>query len=104
MAATTLFATYIMANARPTLYTGVTNDLVRRVTEHKSEVDPDCFTAKYHLHKLVYFETTENPRSAIVREKQIKSMSRAEKLELIRSANPAMRDLFSSILPGNQPR
>jgi putative endonuclease len=94
-----LFAVYIMANARPTLYTGVTNNLERRVFEHKTGVAPDCFTARYHLHKLVYFETTPSSRSAIVREKQIKNMSRAEKLALVRSENPELRDLALELWP-----
>jgi putative endonuclease len=96
---TKLYAVYIMANARPTLYTGVTNDLVRRVHEHKAEVNSNCFTARYHLHKLVYFETTDNPRSAIVREKQIKNLSRTQKLALVKSVNPEMRDLYPEICP-----
>ncbi|MBC8144629.1 MAG: GIY-YIG nuclease family protein [bacterium] len=92
-------AVYIMANARPTLYVGVTNNLIRRVVEHKGNVNKECFTSRYHLHKLVYVETTESPRGAIIREKQIKNMSREEKLALIRSTNPRFEDLFASIAP-----
>src|SRR5687768_10133307 len=87
-------AVYIMANTRPTLYVGVTSNLLKRVKQHKTEVIKDCFTSKYHLHRLVYFETTESPIGAIIREKQIKRMSRRQKIELIRSVNPYMRDLF----------
>ena len=89
---------YILANDTGTvIYTGVTNDLVRRVYEHRNNVLPDSFTAKYNVHRLVYYEETSDIKSAIEREKQIKSWNRKRKNRLIESLNSSWRDLYSEI-------
>ena len=86
-----------MENERPTLYTGVTNNLVRRGWEHKNDI-VDGFTRRYSLHKLVYFEVFDTIEQAIIREKQIKDMNRKEKIETIRKFNPEFRDLYEGLL------
>jgi putative endonuclease len=88
---------YLMANKNNTvIYTGVTNDLKRRVYEHKEKLI-DGFTKKYNVSKLVYFESTSDIRSAIQREKQIKAGSRQKKIDLIISINKEWKDLFNDI-------
>ena len=81
------FYVYITTNKSRTLYTGVTNDLERRVYEHKQKLIPG-FTAKYNISRLVYFEATEDVEAAIAREKQIKGWLREKKMALIESVNP----------------
>lgn len=89
---------YIMTNfENGTLYTGVTNNLVRRVYEHKNKL-AEGFTKKYDLDKLVYFEVFGSIEYAISREKQIKSGSRKKKLDLINKFNKEWVDLYESII------
>ena len=83
---------YMMTNRSRTLYTGVTNDLKRRVYEHKHKLVPG-FTSKYNITRLVYFEETTDVKTAIAREKQIKGWLRAKKIALIKSVNPDWQDL-----------
>ena len=91
---------YILANATNTaIYVGVTKDLVRRMYEHRHNLDPNSHSAKYNIHKLVYYECTNEPYAAITREKQIKGWNRARKNRLVESMNPRWEDLYESILP-----
>ncbi len=84
---------YIMTNhTNSVLYTGITNDLARRVWEHKGEF-VRSFTAKYKVNKLVYYEMTSSVDSAIAREKQLKAGSRLRKMELVDAMNPKWLDL-----------
>jgi len=88
---------YIMTNKRNTvLYTGITNDLKRRIYEHKEKL-VDGFTKKYNITKLVYYEAFEDPENAIVREKQVKAGSRQKKIDLINNMNREWRDLYEGI-------
>lgn len=89
---------YIMTNRSRTLYTGVTNDLKRRVWEHKQKL-VSGFTQKYNLTKLVYFEAGSNIRAAIARGKKIKGWLRAKKVALIDSVNPQRKDLSETWFP-----
>ena len=91
------YCVYLLASKRNgTLYAGVTNDLIRRVWEHKNDV-VEGFTKRYSVHRLVWFECTESVHAAITREKQIKKWNRAWKLELIEKTNPEWRDLYRDI-------
>ncbi len=83
---------YIMTNRSKTLYTGVTNNLERRVFEHKYKLIPG-FTKKYNITRLVYFEEGTDIDSAIMREKQIKGWLRKKKIDLIEKENPEWKDL-----------
>jgi putative endonuclease len=85
---------YIVTNKNNTvLYTGVTNDLTVRITQHKEKKHPGSFSARYNLCKLVYYESFETIGEAIKREKLIKGGSRKKKLELINGLNPEWADL-----------
>jgi putative endonuclease len=89
---------YILTNDRHTvLYTGVTNDLARRVSEHR-EHKVAGFTSRYNVDKPVFYEETSDVRAAIAKEKQIKSGSRQKKLALIGSMNPDWQDLFEDLI------
>ncbi|MBW8012814.1 MAG: GIY-YIG nuclease family protein [Chloroflexi bacterium] len=83
---------YIMTNNSKTLYTGVTNNITRRVYEHRNKLGSN-FTKKYKITKLIYFETVTDVNVAIEREKQIKGWVRQKKIELIESDNPNWTDL-----------
>jgi putative endonuclease len=87
------YCVYILTNSRHTvLYTGVTNNLERRLSEHKSKLG-SAFTKKYNVDQLVYYECGDDINSAITREKQIKAGSRQDKVNLINSINPDWKDL-----------
>ena len=90
---------YFMANkSNNVLYLGVTNNIQRRVWEHKNEINKDCFTSKYQCHKVVYIERTSSIRAAIEREKQLKNWKREWKNELIEKQNPKWMDLSGELL------
>ena len=89
---------YILMNKFNTvIYTGITNSLIRRTSEHKEKLI-ESFTERYNVIKLVYFEEYNNPTAAIAREKQIKGWSRKKKLELIELENPFFQDLYNKVI------
>ena len=91
---------YIMSNAaRTTFYIGVTNNLLRRVNEHKNK-KIDGFSSKYNCIDIVYYEFFEKISSAIEREKQLKNWKREWKIDLIKESNPEMVDLYKEIEDG----
>jgi putative endonuclease len=88
---------YIMTNKNNTvLYTGITNNLTRRVYEHKEKVI-EGFTKKYNITKLIYYEVFRDVKSAIFREKQIKGGSRIKKIKLVNNMNPEWKDLYYNL-------
>jgi putative endonuclease len=94
---------YIMASRSKVLYTGVTNDLLRRVAEHKGGLVPG-FTSRYRVDRLVYFECTPNVASAVARERQIKAWRREKKVALIEANNAEWADLSVSLIGDLNPR
>ena len=94
-----IYYVYILTNKnKNVLYTGITNNLIRRVYEHKQHFDKNSFTSKYNVTNLVYFEETTDVNAAIEREKQIKSWSRMKKFFLIKDKNPSLEDLYETLL------
>ena len=94
-----IYYVYILTNKTgTTMYIGVTGDLRKRMYEHRNHLDPGSFTAKYDIHKLVYFEYTSDVRVALEREKQLKGWNRARKNKLVESKNPQWNDLYEMIL------
>ncbi len=90
-----MYYVYIATNKNNTvLYTGVTNNLERRIFEHKSKEDKSSFASKYNINKLVYFQEFLNIEDAIFAEKKIKGWKRAKKIDLINSINPNWKNLF----------
>jgi len=89
---------YILSNfKRNVIYVGVTNDLTRRVWEHKHNL-VEGFSKKYKVHDLIYFETFSDSISAIEKEKQIKNWSREKKNKLVKKLNPQLKDLYPEII------
>jgi putative endonuclease len=91
-----MYCVYIVASARKALYIGVTNDLRRRLYEHKTGAIPG-FSARYKIDRLVYYECGQEARAAIEREKQLKGWRRERKLELIAAENPEWNDLADRV-------
>jgi putative endonuclease len=92
-----MYFVYLLASGKhKTLYLGVTNDLIRRIHEHKTKVVPE-FTSRYNVVRLVWFETYDDPTNAIAREKDIKKWRRDWKIRLIEEDNPDWSDLYPSI-------
>ena len=90
---------YILTNNhKNVIYTGVTNDLIKRVYEHKNHLDKGSYTDRYNAEDLVYFESTTDVTAAIEREKQIKGWNRKRKDKLVTSKNPDWVDLYETIL------
>ena len=93
-----MYYVYLLTNKTDkVMYVGVTNNIVRRTWEHKSEI-VDGFTKQYHVHKLVYFEEYTDVNDAIAREKKIKGMTREKKNALVKERNPEFKDLTETLV------
>ena|SRR5699024_2080954 len=89
---------YIITNKNNTvLYIGITNNLKRRMSQHRRKVHPKTFSARYNLCKLIYFESFSSKKEALKRERQMKKWNRAWKIELIEKENPEWKDLIKEI-------
>ncbi|MDD3013738.1 MAG: GIY-YIG nuclease family protein [Candidatus Gastranaerophilales bacterium] len=92
------FYIYMMTNySEASIYIGMTNDLIRRVFEHKNPIS-QCFTEKYNVDRLIYYEIYNDPQEAIAREKQLKKWSRIKKTRLINTMNPDWDDLYDKLI------
>jgi putative endonuclease len=96
------FWVYILSSRSRNLYVGMTNKLIRRTSAHREAV-PGTYTARYGIHRLVYFEYFRYVRSAIAREKELKKWTRAQKIMLIERQNPTWNDLFPSLIEPVRP-
>jgi putative endonuclease len=103
MAKPKTYSVYIMASHTRTLYTGITNNLLRRVIEHKQK-RVDGFTRRYNVTRLVYSEQYRDIGLAIAREKQIEGLLRKKKIALIESRNPEWKDLSNGYIPDPLPK
>ena len=88
---------YILASESHELYVGVTNDALKRVVQHRRGLNPNSYTTKHQIFRLVYCESTNDVQAAIRREKQIKRWTRRRKIELIEHANPDWKDLAGDV-------
>ena len=95
-----LYYVYILASRNRVLYIGITRDLGKRLSEHRSGLYPRSFVSQYNVTRLVYYEEFTDVRQAIAREKQLKSWRRAKKIRLIESMNPEWQDLAPPSRPG----
>lgn len=90
---------YILASASRELYVGVTNDLWKRLAQHRSSLKPHSYTTRHETTRLVYCEATHDVRAAIHREKQLKGWTRKRKLALVEASNPEWKDLGEDLPP-----